>query len=189
MVHGKLNKTTSNFLMTLVALPTIVQTVLMLVNGNLGTGVAIMGAFGLLRFRSMQCKPEEMVVLFAAFTIGLATSVGYLGIATVFVLIVSLLMILYKKLSNGAFNISHKELKITVPETCNYSTEFEDLFKKYTYSYELVGVKTTNMGSLYRLSYDIVLNPSESTQDFINDLRVRNGNLEIAIGVFPDNID
>lgn len=148
-----------------------------------------MGAFGLLRFRSMQCKPEEMVVLFAAFTIGLATSAGYLGIATLFVLIIALLMIGYNKLSHGAFNIGHKELKITVPETCNYSTEFKDLFDKYTQSCELVGVKTTNMGSLYRLTYDVVLNAAESTQDFINDLRVRNGNLEIAIGVFPDNIE
>ena len=175
--------------MTVITLPMIIQTVLMLVNGNLGTGVAIMGAFGLLRFRSMQCKPEEMVVLFASFTIGLATSAGYLGIAALFVIIITLLMVGYSKLSHGAFNIAHKELKMTVPETCNYTSEFEDLFSKYTQSCDLVGVKTTNMGSLYRLTYDVVLNTAESTQDFINELRVRNGNLEIAIGLFPENIE
>ncbi len=189
LIHGKMNKTTPNFLMTVIALPAVVQTILMLVNGNLGTGIAIMGAFQLIRFRSMQCKPEEMIILFVAFTIGLATSAGYLGIATVFVIIVVLLMLLFHKLSHGAFSLQHRELKITVPETCNYSTEFEDLFKKYTSSSDLISVKTTNMGSLYRLTYDVVLNSNENTQDFINELRIRNGNLEIALGIFPDNVD
>ncbi len=189
MVHGKINKTTPNFLLTLVALPAVIQTVLMLVNGNLGTGVAIMGAFGLLRFRSMQCKPEEMISLFTAFAIGLATSAGYLGIAAVFVIIMAILMFGFSSLTHGAFNLQHKELKITVPESVNFSTEFDDLFEKYTSSHEMVGVKTTNMGSLYRLTYDVVLRNSNDSQDFINELRMRNGNLEIALGIFPENVE
>ena len=182
MVHGKINKTTPNFLLTLVALPAVIQTVLMLVNGNLGTGVAIMGAFGLLRFRSMQCKPEEMISLFTAFAIGLATSAGYLGIAAVFVIVMAILMFGFSSLTHGAFNLQHKELKITVPESVNFSTEFDDLFEKYTYDHELQKVKTTNMGTLYELSYNMHIKGGDVPKEFLDELRCRNGNLNIVCG-------
>ena len=187
LVHNKNNRTTPSFLLCLIILPAVLQTVLMLVNGNLGTGVAIMGAFGLLRFRSLQYKPEEMISLFSAFAVGLATSAGYLGIAALFVLIVGFMTTLSSNLLQKVFCTKHLELRITIPENVNYSTEFEDLFSRYTSSHEMVSVKTTNMGSLYRISYDVVLNDLKETQNFINELRMRNGNLEISLGDFPES--
>ena len=187
LIHNANNKTTPSFLLCLIILPAVLQTVLMFVNGNLGTGVAIMGAFGLLRFRSLQYKPEEMISLFSAFAVGLATSAGYLGITALFVIIVGVITTLFSNLLKRVFCTNHLELKITVPESVNYSTEFEDLFSRYTSSHEIVSVRTTNMGSLYRLSYDVVLNDIKETQNFINELRIRNGNLEISLGAFPES--
>ena len=158
----------------------------MLVNGNLGTGIAIAGAFGLIRFRSIQCKPEEIVIIFMATVAGLANAAGYIGISAVFTVIACLIMTVFYKANKGLLNNVHRMLKITVPEGTNYENCFNDLFKRYLKEHELVSVKTTNMGSLFRLTYDTVLMNSNETRNFINELRTRNGNLEITLGMFPE---
>ncbi len=167
-------------------MPLVTQTVIMMVNGNVGTGIAVAGAFGFVRFRSMQYKAEDILIIFVAVAIGLATSIGYVGFATLFTLIVSVLLFAFSKTASNGLTLTHRELRITVPEGVNYETEFASVLDKYTSSYELLSVKTTNMGSLYRLSYDILLKDIQLTQEFINELRVRNGNLEISLGVFPE---
>ena len=186
LVHSRIAKTTPDFLLTLVVLPVVVQTILMLVNGNVGTGVAIAGAFGLIRFRSLQCKGEELVTVFIDVTVGVATSQGYLGIATIFTIVVALIMIGFYRVNTDIFNKQHKQLLITLPESLNYENAFEEVFQQFTKSYELTSVKTTNMGSLYRCKYDIVLKDNKNTQAFLNELRIRNGNLEISLGVLPE---
>ena len=167
-------------------MPLVTQTVIMMVNGNVGTGIAVAGAFGFVRFRSMQYKADDILIIFAAVAIGLATSIGYIGFAALFTLIVSTLLFAFSKTISNAFTVTHRELRITVPEGVNYEAEFASVLDKYTSSYELLSVKTTNMGSLYRLSYDILLKDFQLTQEFINELRIRNGNLEISLGIFPE---
>ena len=172
--------------MTLVLIPVIVQTVLMLVNGNIGTGIAVAGAFSLVKFRSRQLKEEEIAVIFTALAIGLATSTGYLFIAALFTLIASILLFVLNRFAGSSLNASHLLLKMSVPEGLNYLEVFKDVFADYASQYELINVKTTNMGSLFSLTYDIVLLDPAKKQQFINDLRIRNGNLEISLGLFPE---
>lgn len=186
LIHNKLNKSNISMLLTIVLLPFVVQIVLMLVNGNVGTGIAIAGAFGLIRFRSIQCRPEEIIIIFAATAIGLATSAGYIGVAIIFTFIIVILIFMFSLLTSNSILKQHKELRITVPERINYADELAEVLDKYNSYFNLLSVRTTNMGSLYKLTYDIIMKNERQTQEFINDLRIHNGNLEIFIGLLPE---
>ena len=168
-----------SFLTSLILLPMIVCTVIAMVNGNIGTGVAVMGAFSLIRFRSVPGKARDIVVIFLAMTAGLACAGGYVGIALVFTLIVGLGMVIISLVPMG--NERCMDLHITIPESLRYANEFDDLFSKYLKSHRLVQAKTTNMGSLYKLHYRVEMKDAKQGQVFIDDLRCRNGNLEIAL--------
>ena len=155
----------------------------MMVNGNVGTGVAVAGAFSLVRFRSVPGTAKEITMLFLTMGAGLIAGMGYLGFALLFAVIMCLLIILYNRLDFGTKKNAavYKTLHITIPEDLDYSGVFEEILEKYTSSYELVRVKTTNMGSLFRLTYDLVLKDITQEKDMIDQLRCRNGNLEITI--------
>ena len=174
---------TKSFVMTLALLPAVVCVVIMMVNGNIGAGVAVAGAFSLVRFRSAPGTAKEICMLFLAMGTGLITGMGYLGFAVIFTLIMCLLTMLYNMLDLGAkANAdSYKSFRITIPEDLDYTDVFEPLFKEYTDSCELVRVKTTNMGSMFRLTYNVVLKDSGKEKELIDKLRIRNGNLEITV--------
>ena len=172
------SQNSKSFLVCLVLLPMIVETVIVMVNGNIGTGVAVMGAFSLVRFRSVPGKAKDIASIFLAMTAGLACAAGYVGIALVFTAIVSAVMVLLAWIPVGRQPL---ELHITIPETLNFSGAFDDLFAEYTKSCRIVKVKTTNMGSLYKLQYQMVMKDTGKMQEFMDKLRCRNGNLEIAI--------
>ena len=174
-----------NFVVTLALLPAMVQIVIMLVNGNIGTGVAVMGAFSLVRFRSVPGSAQEISSIFLAMAVGLATGMGYLGIAALFLLIIGAMTILLSTTGFGEQKKTEKELKITIPESLDYSGIFDDLFQKYTKNAKLIKVKTTNMGSLYELQYHIVLENQSAEKEFLDEIRCRNGNLNIACGRVP----
>lgn len=181
-IHKLYNNSSKGFVLTIALLPAIVQMVIMLVNGNLGTGVAVMGAFSLVRFRSVPGNAKEINSIFMAMAIGLATGTGYLAAAVLFVMILGGAMILYNVTKFGEPSQKEKELKITIPESLDYTGVFDDLFKQYTTKNELVKVKTANMGSLYKLDYRISLKNSAQEKALIDELRCRNGNLEITCG-------
>ncbi len=178
------NRVSKSFLVTLVMLPLIVHTVIVMVNGNIGTGVAVMGAFSLVRFRSVPGKAKDIASIFLAMTAGLACAAGFVGIALVFTLIAGIVMILLSLIPYGEKNM---ELRITVPESLRYAHEFDDLFAEYASSHRLTKAKTTAMGSLYKLTYRIKLKDPEKSQEFIDKLRCRNGNLEISLSETYDN--
>ena len=182
---GFRSRQSKSFLLALFLLPAIVQTVIMLVNGSVGTAVAVMGAFSLVRFRSAPGSAKEIVSIFLAMAAGLATAVGYVALAAIFVIIICLVIICANFVNIKEKDDLFRELRITIPESLNYAHEFDDLFDKYTKESKLLNVKTTNMGSLYKLIYKIRLNKEDYIQDFINDLRCRNGNLEISIMIPP----
>lgn len=175
------SKTSKSFLLALFLIPAIVQTVIMLVNGNVGTGVAVMGAFSLVRFRSVAGSAKEIVAIFLAMATGLATAMGYVTLAVIFVVIICIAMILLSLVRFKEKDDLCRELKITVPEDLSYAHAFDDLFDEYTRSAKLLTVKTSNMGSLYKLLYRVELKSEDSAQSFIDELRCRNGNLEIAL--------
>ena len=168
-----------SFLTSLILLPMIVCTVIAMVNGNVGTGIAVMGAFSLIRFRSVPGKARDIVVIFLAMTAGLACAGGYVAIALLFTLIVCLGMVIVSLIPMGSER--SMDLHITIPESLRYANEFDDLFITYLKAHRLIQVKTTNMGSLYKLHYRVEMKDAKQGQAFIDELRCRNGNLEIAL--------
>ncbi len=176
------SKSSQSFAITIAMLPVAVQMVIMMVNGNIGVGVAVAGAFGLVRFRSAPGTAREIGVIFLAMTLGLATGMGYVVVAAVFFVIVAAFMILLTVLKFGETNQSERMLKITIPENLDYDGLFDDLFERYTKSAVLERVKTTNMGTLYDLSYRITLKGNIVPKGFIDEIRCRNGNLNIVCG-------
>lgn len=176
------NKPTQSFVITLAVTPAIVQVIIMLVNGNLGTGLAVAGAFGLVRYRSASASGKEISLIFLSMAIGLATGMGYVVLAVLFFLIVAAFIYMLQKIHFGASNENIRSLKITISENLDYDGLFDDIFAEYTNSAELEKVKTTNMGTLYELDYSITLKDDHKIKPFLDDLRCRNGNLNIVCG-------
>ncbi len=174
---------TSSFLLTLAILPATVCMVILMVNGNIGAGVAIAGAFSLVRFRSVPGTAKEIAAIFLAMTTGLMTGMGYLGYAGLFVLIMGAIWMLYQWVTAKSMATlgKNRTLRITIPEDLNYTAVFDEPLKQYTSSAELMSVKTTNLGSLFKLTYRITLRDSSKEKELIDALRCRNGNLEINI--------
>ena len=181
-VHSYKNSSSRNFLMTLILLPVIVQVVIMMVNGNLGTGVAVMGAFSLVRFRSMPGSAREITSVFAAMAIGLAAGMGYLGAAVFLTASVAAITMLFYSLPVREERMLRRDLRITIPENLNYSGLFDDIFAQHTREVSLLRVKTVNMGSLYELEYDILLKSPEEEKEMLDAVRCRNGNLTVSCG-------
>jgi len=174
---------TKSFVVTLALLPAVVCVVIMMVNGNVGTGVAVAGAFSLVRFRSVPGTAKEIGMLFLAMGTGLIAGMGYLGYAALFALLLCAVSMLYSRLDFGAKKNAarYKTIQVTIPENLDYSGVFEEVFDQYATGCELMQVKTTNMGSMFRLTYNITLRDPAFEKEMIDQLRCRNGNLEITV--------
>lgn len=176
------NQTTQSFFITIAMLPAMVQLVIMLVNGNLGAGVAVAGAFSLVRFRSAQGSAREISSIFMAMALGLATGMGYIVLAVIFFVIMALFQISMCMLNLSKEEEAARDLRITIPEDLDYEGVFDDIFEKYTRSVRLDSVKTSNLGTLYELRYGIVLKENTVPKAFLDEIRTRNGNLNIVCG-------
>lgn len=174
---------TKSFVITLALLPAVVCVVIMLVNGNVGTGVAVAGAFSLVRFRSVPGTAKEICTLFLAMGAGLIAGMGYLGFAVLFTLVMCIVFVLYNRLDFGTKKNSEtfKTFTITIPEDLDYSGVFDDIFTEFTISHDLVRVKSTNMGSMFKLTYNVMLSDISREKEMIDKIRCRNGNLEIVV--------
>ncbi len=175
-------KSSKSFYMANSLLPMAVAMVIMLVNGNIGVGVAVAGAFGLVRFRSAQGSAKEIAVIFISMAIGLGLGVGYIAYSVIFGLIAGIALIIFGNVKIwDKKSDDEKTLKITIPENIDYLTVFDDIFEKYTKKYDLLKTKSTNMGSLFILTYEIILKDKSTEKNFIDEIRCRNGNLEIQL--------
>ncbi len=185
LVYTYKSRYTKSFVVTLALLPALVCVVIMMVNGNVGAGVAVAGAFSLVRFRSVPGTAKEIGAIFLAMGAGLVTGMGYLAYAVLFAFVMGLVMLLYTQLGFGNNKSSNleKTLRITIPEDLDYTGVFDDLMEKYTSKNELVFVKTTNMGSMFKLTYNVTLKDKNKEKEFIDELRCRNGNLEISMSI------
>ena len=174
---------TRSFVVTLALLPAVVCVVIMMVNGNVGTGVAVAGTFSLVRFRSAPGTAREICAIFLAMAAGLIAGMGYLGYAVLCTLVLGGAELLFRMLSakaDGGASL-YKTLHITIPEDLDYSDVFDEPLREFTREYELTSVKTTNMGSLFRLTYNITLRDSRTEKSLLDRLCCRNGNLEITV--------
>ncbi len=172
---------------SLAILPPVVTLVIMMVNGNIGAGLAVAGTFALVRFRSAPGTAREITALFFTVAIGLACGMGYVGIAAVFFAVVSAMTLLLNLFHFGEAGKAQRQLKITIPENLDYDGLFDDIFQQYTKSHELIRVRTTNMGTLYELTYMVELKSAQPDKRFIDDIRCRNGNLNIICGKELEN--
>ena len=176
------NRHTKSFVLSLAILPAVVAVVIAMVNGNVGAGVAVAGAFSLVRFRSAPGSARDIVYIFLAMCLGLVAGMGYITTAAVVCVVFCVVLIAYQSINFGPMGESaDRALRITVPEDLDFDGVFDDILDKYCNYYELVLVKTTNMGSLYRLNYEIGLRDVSRTRNLIDELRCRNGNLEVQI--------
>lgn len=174
---------TKSFVATLALLPSVVCVVIMMVNGNVGAGVAVAGAFSLVRFRSVPGTAEEIGAIFLAMGTGIIVGMGYLGYAILCAAVLGGASALYSRLDFGCTKKSalQKTLQITIPEDLDYTGVFDDILRRYASEYELVQVKTTHMGSLFRLTYHLTLRAANQEKQLLDELRCRNGNLEISV--------
>ncbi len=173
-------KYSQSFAFTLAIMPAVVQIIIMLVNGNIGAGIAVAGTFSLVRFRSAPGSAREIGSIFLAMATGLATGMGYVTIAGIFFVIMAVFMMVLSAVGFGKGSPGERTLKITIPENLDYEGLFDDLFETYTDGASLERVKLTNVGTMYELSYEIKLKGENVPKEFIDELRCRNGNLDIV---------
>ena len=179
LVHKKTTNTSKNFIETIAILPILIAVVIMMVNGNLGTGVAVAGAFSLVRFRSVPGNSKEIMTVFFAMAIGLAIGMGHIAFAIIVTIIVCIFILILNYINKNVKNI--QSLTILIPENLDYNNLFDETLKKYTNSYKIEKIKTTNMGSLFELNYLIEFKNNINTKQFIDELRIMNGNLKISL--------
>lgn len=176
------NRYSKSFILTIALLPAIVCVVIMVVNGNIGAGIAVMGAFSLVRFRSVPGSAKEIVMLFSAMGAGLLAGMGSLAISVIFAIILTAIFIAFSCIGAKKVGLEKfKVLTVTIPEDLDYAEIFDDIFSEYTSSHELIKVKTTNMGSMFRLTYNISLKDPKKEKAMIDVIRTRNGNLDISV--------
>jgi len=187
LVYMHRNTYTKGFVLSLVLLPTVVQTVILLVSGNLGAGVAVAGTFSLVRFRSVPGGAREIAAIFTAMAIGLATGMGYIAVAALLTVAVGLASLVMIHLRFGEQDANKRRLRVTMPEDLDYTKVFDDVFSQYATQVELKKVKTTNLGSMFELQSDLTLRDPEQEKPFLDALRTRNGNLNIILSRTPGN--
>ena len=186
LTHKFTTRSTKEFLITLALLPILVSVVMIMINGSLGTSIAILGAFSLVRFRSIPGNAKELLSVFFAMAIGLALGMGHIFFASVFTAIVAVLMIVYGKLKLFEGGKTEQILKITVPEDLDYTSAFDDEFSQFTSSHKLIKTKTINMGSLYQVVYCVTIKGNKSEKEFLDAIRVKNCNLQVLLSTGDD---
>ena len=182
LIYGYRGRHTWSLAMSLVTLPAIVAVVIMMVDGNVGTGVAVAGGFSLVRFRSVPGQARDIAYIFLAMALGLVCGMGYLALAAIVTVAIGGCNLVLQAVDFGhGTEDDHLSLRVTIPEDLDHTHAFDDLLERYTSQHELVSVKTTNMGSLYKLVYDVCLREPEQGRPLMDELRCRNGNLEVAL--------
>ena len=185
LYYTRRNVTTRSFAMTLAVLPLITATVILVVNGNLGAGIAVAGSFSLIRFRSAQGSGQEILAVFLAASLGLCLGAGYIAVACLLLLLYLAALTILGLVHLGEKGEHRRELKISIPEVLDYEGLFDDLLNSYADSWELDRVKTVEMGSVYQLVYQLTPKDITSTKGFLDSIRSRNGNLPVSLGKIP----
>lgn len=181
LTHMWTSRTTKSFTITLATLPLLVMAVMIMINGNLGTSIAILGAFSLIRFRSIQGDAKELLSVFFVMMIGLALGMGHVAFAVVITVIAIVAIVVFSKTHFLEPNTYNRSLKVVIPEDLDYDEVFDEIFKKYCKKAELVRTKTMNMGSLYKLTYDVTLKKGIKEKAFLDEIRVKNCNLKVLL--------
>ncbi len=187
LVYMYRSSCTKNFAITIALLPLIVQSLILLVSNNMGAaGIAALGVFSLVRYRSVPGNSREILAIMLSMAIGVANGLGYVAFAVSVTLVICLMWLLLFTVNFGEKRME-KSLKISIPENLEYNDFLDDVFSEYTTTHKLTSVRTTNMGSLYELSYTVIIKDDSKEKAFLDEIRTRNGNLPVTLGRFPMN--
>ncbi|MEA5026697.1 MAG: DUF4956 domain-containing protein [Erysipelotrichaceae bacterium] len=181
MLTHKKESYDASFTITLVILPAIISIIIMLVGTSVARAFSLAGAFSLIRFRSAMGNTKDITYIFFTVSIGLAVGMGYLGYGIIFTIIMCLAMYLLDRIDYGKAKHEVMLLRIVIPENMNFQKAFDDIFDTYTASYTLNKVKTSDLGSLFTLTYQITMKDNTNTKMFIDQIRQRNGNLDVTL--------
>ncbi|MGN0143991.1 MAG: DUF4956 domain-containing protein [Clostridium sp.] len=184
LVYMRVNKKegySTDFTVTLVILPIIISTIILLVGNNVARAFSLAGAFSIIRFRSAPGSPKDITYVFLTLAVGLACGMGFVGYAAIFTIIISVLVLVLNSINFAVPKQNVMQLKVTVPENLNYENVFNDILEQYMNSYKLKKVKTRDFGALFELNYIVDFKMGVSHKKFIDEIRCRNGNLNIAL--------
>jgi hypothetical protein len=178
-----------NFTLTMVVLPAIVAVIILLIGSNIARAFSLAGAFSIIRFRSAPGDPKDIAYVLLTMAAGLAVGVGSFGYAVLFTVCLCVLMFILNVTKFGLKKSAQRLLKVTIPEDLAYEEAFDEVFKTFNIAYELKKVRTTELGSLYELVYWVTMDPITNQKQFLDAIRVRNGNLDIALTMSPTTSD
>lgn len=189
LYYTRKNMTTRSFALTVAILPLITASVILVVNGNLGAGIAVAGSFSLIRFRSVQGSGQEILAVFLAASLGLCLGAGYVGIACILLVLYLAAMMLLDLVRFGSSGEKQRELRVSLPESLEYDGLLDDVLSSYCSKWELQRVRSVEMGTVFQLVYRVSLRDLSRSKDFLDCLRERNGNLPVSLGILPDARD
>ena len=189
LYYTRKNMTTRSFALTVAILPLITASVILVVNGNLGAGIAVAGSFSLIRFRSVQGSGQEILAVFLAASLGLCLGAGYVGIACILLVLYLAAMMLLDLVRFGSSGEKQRELRVSLPESLEYDGLLDDVLSSYCSKWELQRVRSVEMGTVFQLVYRVSLLDLSRSKDFLDCLRERNGNLPVSLGILPDARD
>lgn len=189
LYYTRKNMTTRSFALTVAILPLITASVILVVNGNLGAGIAVAGSFSLIRFRSVQGSGQEILAVFLAASLGLCLGAGYVGIACILLVLYLAAMALLDLVRFGSSGEKQRELRVSLPESLEYDGLLDDVLSSYCSKWELQRVRSVEMGTVFQLVYRVSLRDLSRSKDFLDCLRERNGNLPVSLGILPDARD
>jgi hypothetical protein len=170
-----------SFSTTLFLMPVVISVIVLLISDNLARAFSLAGVFTLVRFRTAIADSRDITYILSTVGIALASAMGLIGIAILIALFISILLFVLHMLRLDKDSTNHSKLKIIIPEDLNYANAFDDVFMKYVMSYKLQKVKTTDFGTMFELTYLIKSKPNMNQKAFLDELRVRNGNLSITL--------
>lgn len=173
-----------SFTITLIMLPVIISIIILLVGNNVARAFSLAGAFSIIRFRSAPGDPKDISYVFFTLAVGLACGMGYIGYATIFTIVLCGVMVVLDMIKFATPSSNSMQLKIIVPENLNYEELFDDILTEYTSSWKMERVKTKEFGALFELTYRVNIKKDASRKDFIDELRCKNGNLNISLGIY-----
>lgn len=178
-----------NFTLTMVLLPTIVAIIILLIGSNIARAFSLAGAFSIIRFRSAPGDPKDIAYVLFTMAAGLAVGTGYYGYAILFTIILCVMMIILNQLNFGSRKTTQRMLKVTIPENLSYEEAFQEVFQRFGVKHELKKIRTTELGSLYELIYTVTMQSSTDQKAFLDEIRCRNGNLDLSLTMSPSPIN
>lgn len=182
----KSGRYSQSFVHTIIIMSVVVAVIMIVIGNNIAVAFGLVGAFSIIRFRSAMSDPKDIAFIFFGMASGISCGLGFYLLAIIFTIVLSILIYILFAFDYGGIKSSYKSLKITIPENMHYENVFDDIFAEYLDYHQLNMVETTNLGTMYQLTYLIAKKENATDKDLMDAIRTRNANLKVAIGMVND---